>query len=340
MQQTLGLLFDPPGFLWKSEDAEDLRADSFPLESVDLFFQLLSDRCFRVVRIPGTRSLCSLVASATDRLVDGIINLSSGFHADFRLGQGPLLSEMMGVPYSGPDPLTTLLCRDKNRCKSIVARRGVVSPVGLCVTSSIQHIADGLRDSLFPAIVKPNAEGSSLGVSPNILYNKDDVIAAAVNLLRRYPGGILIEKFIPGIEVTVLLIGTPPSALFIPMVLMAADGSKPPPSFIYGFDAKSKNVDSPTYFWEPAKTCLKQEVLATIEGYSRVVSELLRLRDLARLDFRVSPHGKVFFIECNSHPVLELGNSITQRINSTIFHEEFGVENRFLDTTLSRMSLS
>src|SRR5437763_15917300 len=78
----------------------------------------------------------------------------------------PAVLEMLGIPYTGSDPLTLAVTLDKDCAKRLVASAGVAVPRGVVLDPAAgRNPSAGEWDALpFPAIVKPAWEGSSKGI--------------------------------------------------------------------------------------------------------------------------------------------------------------------------------
>jgi D-alanine-D-alanine ligase len=123
--------------------------------------------------------------------------LHGPFGEDGRL-QGVL--EMAGVPYVGADHAASALCMDKDLFKAVMRDQGI--PVTRNVT-----LRDGAAPENpfgYPVFVKPARLGSSVGISK---AHDEDELRAAVALAFRHDEKVLVEEFVPGIEVEVGVLG-------------------------------------------------------------------------------------------------------------------------------------
>jgi D-alanine-D-alanine ligase len=116
------------------------------------------------------------------------------------------LLELAGVPYVGAGVAASALCMDKDLFKSVLRDRGI--PVTRNVTL---RPGDGLQNPFgYPVFVKPARLGSSVGISK---AHDHAELEAAVALAFEHDDKVLVEEFVPGIEVEVgVLGGTPPVA--------------------------------------------------------------------------------------------------------------------------------
>jgi len=112
--------------------------------------------------------------------------------------------DLAGVRYTGSGLLASALAMDKTRTKALLAHHGIPVPKGFLL-SSIQEASSVRPDEVggFPLVVKPNCEGSSVGVH---VVDHPDKLQVALDDAFTY-GTVMMEQFIPGREVTVAVLG-------------------------------------------------------------------------------------------------------------------------------------
>jgi hypothetical protein len=101
-----------------------------------------------------------LVAALMDDPPQLVFNLCEGAGGRSREAHAAAVCELLGVPYTGSDPLTLAATLDKQVAKELVAAAGVPVPRG-AVVDGAGFALDGLS---FPLLAKPLAEGSSIGI--------------------------------------------------------------------------------------------------------------------------------------------------------------------------------
>jgi D-alanine-D-alanine ligase len=226
----------------------------------------------------------------------------------------PAVLEMLGIPYSGSDPLTLAATLDKNVAKRLVGPeagldfevpRGVAlapetSPEDL--TRSLAGLASGLRVAAL--ILKPALEGSSKGIRDACLVGTiKEAVAVFERLARDYRQPILVEEFIAGDEVTVGVVGNGAEAEALGAMRVVP--KVPTERFVYSLDVKrdwARRVD----YEAPAR--LPGDVLDRLRDAALQIYSALGCRDVARLDFRLRD-GLPYFLEANPLPGLAPGTS-------------------------------
>jgi D-alanine-D-alanine ligase len=211
----------------------------------------------------------------------------------------PAVLEMLGIPYTGSDPLTLAVTLDKDCAKRLVRSVKVATPRGVVLHPG-EDSQDVLRrvDLPFPVMVKPAWEGSSKGIRGKCLVDRPDDLPAVVESLRRdHRQPVLVEEYIEGEEVTVGVVGNdPPHVLGILRVVPRQQTGR----FIYSLEVKRDwerlvRYECPTELPDGAAEAVRQAALA--------VYRVLGCRDVARIDFRL--RGTVpYFLEVNPLPGL------------------------------------
>jgi D-alanine-D-alanine ligase len=233
------------------------------------------------------------------------------FVFNFAEGQGvsrsrearvPAVLEMLGIPYTGSDPLAMAVTLDKDCARRIVSTGGVLIPTGYVVhpDDSLDEVRDNddVLDAETAGIVKPAWEGSSKGIRGTCVVSDREQLTEVVASLRQgYRQPLLVEEFIDGDEITVGVVGNdPPRIIGIMRVLpnFATD------RFVYSLEVKRDYLRQVRY--ECPAPLSSQEEDAIRDAALRVY-RLLSCRDVARIDFRLR-QGTPYFLEVNPLPGL------------------------------------
>ncbi|MGB9876028.1 MAG: D-alanine--D-alanine ligase family protein, partial [bacterium] len=158
------------------------------------------------------------------------------------------------------------------------------------------------REGDFPLIVKPAYGGSGEGISSSSIVRNFEELEQAIRRGERF-SPLLIEKFIPGKELTIGLLGNPPHVL--PPLEVSFDRLPKEVARINSFEAKTTYSD----LVEVKPACLPGEVRLLVEEVAFRAFQALGLRDYARCDIRLDESGDPYVLEINSLPGLEPGYS-------------------------------
>ncbi len=294
----IGLAFDlkdavPVG----QRDPEDALAEYDCSETLGYITRAIQAAGHQVVPLGGGREFLENVLRVP---VDFVFNIAEGRGVyRSREAQVPSVLEMLEIPYSGSDPLCLAVGLDKPLTKQIAADAGIRTPKWQ-VVSSLRDIREtAWQDFSYPVIVKPAWEGSSKGIHLDCLaLSAEDGFKLAERLIATYRQPAMVEEFIDGEEITVGVIGNDPPRI---VGIMRVVPRQMPEHFVYSVEVK-KDWQNLVDYECPAK--LGDDVLAQITLASLKTFKALGCRDVARLDFRVSPDGVPYFIEINPLPGL------------------------------------
>lgn len=211
----------------------------------------------------------------------------------------PAVLEMLGIPYTGSDPLTLAVTLDKDCAKRLVQTAHVPVPQGLVLHPN-EDCRDALRrvDLPFPVLVKPAWEGSSKGIRGTSVVDGPEELPAAVESLRQdHRQPVLIEEYIAGDELTVGVIGNDtPEIIGIMRVLPVQKAER----FIYSLEVK-RDFERQVRYECPAQ--LTAEETEAVRRATLTAYRVLGCRDVSRVDFRLRG-GVPYFLEVNPLPGL------------------------------------
>src|SRR5947209_13525207 len=200
----IGIAFDLKADLPATPGQPDDWQEEFDSpDTVGAIAAALRARGHRVTELGDGRGLVERLLADPPDLV---FNIAEGQGVGrSREARVPAVCELLGVPYTGSDPLTVAAALDKDVARRLVASAGVKVPAGVVFSPGGRDCADRLP---FPVIVKPAWEGSSKGIHGKALAWKPAEVRATVGeQLRGYRQPVLVEEFIAGDELTVGILG-------------------------------------------------------------------------------------------------------------------------------------
>lgn len=293
----VGLTYNLKRVVPKHAGDDDSEAEYDSVTTIDALARAIAADGHQVVRLEATRDV---VRRLPDVGVDVVFNLAEGIAGRGREAAVPAMLEHLGIPFSGSEAATMAIALDKAAAKAVVAQAGVPTPRALVVSRPDQPLG-ALR---YPVIVKPNAEGSSKGVSQKSVVEDEAALRRELaDQLARYQQPLLVEEFLPGREFTVGVLGDTQAPRVLPpmeIVFVEPDSKHP----VYAFGDKldwSKKIR----YDAPAK--VSAALSAEIERVALGAWRALHCRDVARFDLRCDADGRVCFIEVNTLPGLTPG---------------------------------
>jgi D-alanine-D-alanine ligase len=187
---------------------------------------------------------------------------------------------------------------------------GIKVPSSITITSVKQKLP---TDLTFPVIIKPNSEGSSIGVfNDNVCWDFVSLEKQlAVLLAQNHSRAFLIEEYIEGREFTVPVIGNFPARV-LPIVEQKFDFLPKGMNKIAGFELKWFYEDTLKNL-KDAYDCpanLEKSLEKKINETSLLVYDALNVKDCARIDYRLKDDGTLYFIEINTLPGMSPDESV------------------------------
>ena len=218
----------------------------------------LRDTGCEVIEVDAGPDLCARLSEIKP---DVVFNALHGRYGEDGCVQG--LLEWMGIPYTHSGILASALAMDKARAKA------AFQSVGLPVVNSLIASASEVQAKHLmqpPYVVKPNNEGSSVGI-----YLVDKDANSPPKLSADMPNTVMVEAFAPGREMTTTVMGD--RALMVTDILV--DGW-------YDYDAKY--VEGGSTHICPAD--LPAEITEACLDYALRAHNVLGCRGVSRTDFR------------------------------------------------------
>lgn len=294
----IGLTYDLKECVPKSHTSPDDSLEEYDSpETVDAIESVLRSQGHEVVKLGGGSTF---LKNVLNNRADIVFNISEGIgNYRSREAQVPAILEMLNIRYTGSDPQCLAICLDKNLTKKLVSSEGIRTPEWFLVSTVDDLSRLKSQHPPFPVFIKPAYEGSSKGIRlGSKVNNMAQASELALRLLEDYHQPIIIERFIPGDEITVGVIGnTNPQIVGIMRVL----ARQTPSTFIYSLEVK-RNWENLVDYECPAK--LKKSTLNEIAELSLHAFKILGCRDFARIDFRLDPNNLPWFLEINPLPGL------------------------------------
>ena len=190
--------------------------------------------------------------------------------------------DVVGVPYTGSGALGSGLAMNKDIAKRLFRIAGVPTAEWLMAPVSGDEAGSRLG---WPLVVKPCKQGSTVGLT---LVKDPKGYPAAVELAGRYDAEVMIEAFVPGRELTVGILEE--SALAVGEII--------PKHELFDYECKYTPGMSREIF--PAD--LYPSVAAECGRLGIVAHQALKLGGYSRVDFRLTPEGKLVCLEVNALP--------------------------------------
>ncbi len=244
----------------------------------------------RVDRIGRIHNLVRRLA-AGDRW-DLVFNIAEGLYGLGREAQVPALLDAYQIPYTFADPAVLMLSLDKALCKLVVREAGLPTPAHAVVRceADIDHV-----HLPFPLFVKPLAEGTGKGISPQSKVDTPQALkTACLSLLERFRQPVLVERYLSGREFTVGILGTGKKAKVLgTMEIILRPQAE---AHAYSYVNKEYCEELVEYRYPVAEN---DPEVAEAERVALAAWQAIGGRDAGRVDIRSDETGQPHFLEVN-----------------------------------------
>jgi D-alanine-D-alanine ligase len=201
--------------------------------------------------------------------------------------------DVTGIPYTGSSHMPSVYAMDKDVAKRIFCTANIPTPEWLMTPCTPAEVKNRLR---FPVVVKPNKQGSTIGQT---VVTDAKKLKLAIDEAYRHDDEVMIEKFIPGRELTIGILED--RALTVGEII--PHGSK-----VFDYQSKYQEGGATEIF--PAK--LSPVQTRTVQNLGLKAHRALKLQDYSRIDFRMDPQGDIWCLEANSLPGLTSNSLLPQ----------------------------
>ncbi|MDY6795617.1 MAG: D-alanine--D-alanine ligase [Actinomycetota bacterium] len=205
------------------------------------------------------------------------------------------LLEILDIPYTGPGVFSSAIGFNKALSKEIFLREEIPTPPFFVLSEATfqemgaLHALEATSGKLgFPLVVKPAAQGSALGVK--VAFSMDELPRVVQSALH-YDDRVLLEKYIPGMEVAASTLGNE-DLVSLPLVETV------PRSGFFDFD--SRYTPGLTEYFCPAR--LDEETSRNAVEVALRTHRALGCLNVSRVDIIIDDEGVPQVLELNISP--------------------------------------
>jgi D-alanine-D-alanine ligase len=286
----IGLTYDLRSEYLAQGYTEDETAEFDREETIDALETALNQLGHQTDRIGNVRQVIERLAGAVQW--DLVFNIAEGLDGIGREAQVPAILDAFAIPYTFSDPLVMSLALHKGMTKRVIRDAGVPTSEVFIVERINDTSAVNLAPPLF---VKPVAEGTGKGVSPDsIVRRHEDLWAVCEKLISAYHQPVLVEHFLAGREFTVGIVGSGHEAEVLGTIevhlLPNAEAG------VYSYLNKEKCEELVEYKLVRAD---EEPLVKEAEAVALQAWRILGCRDGGRIDLRCDQNNRPQFMEVN-----------------------------------------
>ena len=211
--------------------------------------------------------------------------------------------DMMGVPFGCCNVLASALTFDKHTCNTYLKSYGVnVADSVMLIRGMAYDVNEIINEVGLPCFVKPNAEGSSFGVTKvKEAAQLEDALKKAFALCRE----VLIETFIDGTELTCGVVKAGDMDITMPIAEVV------PKNEFFDFEAKY----DPTKSDEIIPARISPALTNRIKTLSSLIYDILRCEGIIRVDYIVR-EDEIFMLEVNTTPGMTSNSFVPKMVRA------------------------
>jgi len=287
---NVGLTYDLRSEYLAAGYGEEETAEFDQIGTIDALDEALRQLGHVTDRIGHAQQLIERLAGG-DRW-DLVFNICEGLFGLAREAQVPAILDVYEIPYTFADPAVMALCLHKGWTKTLVRAAGLPTPDW----HAVREWADLERFALpFPVIAKPVAEGTGKGIDAASKVGDHGALRTVCGrLLEQFDQPVLVERFLPGREFTVGILGTGDAAEVLGTLEIVLQSDAEPD--VYSYINKERCEELVDYRFVPAAG---DEPVARAEQIALAAWRAVGGRDGGRVDFRCDENGQPQLIEIN-----------------------------------------
>jgi D-alanine-D-alanine ligase len=213
--------------------------------------------------------------------------------------------DLIGLPYSTSGVLVEAMTFDKFVLNQYLKGYGVSVADSMLIRQGYEGLVsdDDIEQRIgMPCFVKPASDGSSFGVTK--VKNKDQLAPAIRKAMMESPE-VMVEAFLGGTEITQGCYKTREKTVLLPITEVVTSNE------FFDYDAKyNGQVQEIT----PAR--IAPEVAERVGKVTSHIYDILHCNGIVRIDYIISPEGRISMLEVNTTPGMTATSFIPQQVRA------------------------
>jgi len=283
----------------EQRETTEEQAELFTREDLDTLLEAFWKLPYEILPVEVSGPIEETIRGLLDARPDLVFNVAEGTEGGMREALYPAIYQMLHLPFTGGGSALLLVDLNKRLSEKLLAVHGIRVPAGALVTPAKKDLPDDLN---YPLLVKPNFEGSGIGIhQDSIVRTPAEAEERIARMLERFPEGLAVEEFIAGRELTVPMLEAWPGRLLdIVEYTFTDEGAYN----VFNYERKKVHVNGRLPFEVHCPPELTSAERQAVLDAARTVFRTMPCHDLGRVDFRLREDGIPFFLELNPLPRL------------------------------------
>ncbi|RKD99984.1 D-alanine--D-alanine ligase [Marinifilum flexuosum] len=211
--------------------------------------------------------------------------------------------QLLRIPHSTCDVLSSALSFNKHACNSYLKSLGFNFAKSVLLKKDEEYSIEEIHAKLgMPCFVKPNADGSSFGISK---VKQIEDLNEAIEKAFKEGKEVIIEEFIDGLEFTCGLVKTKKESIVFPVTEVL------PKKEFFDFEAKY----DPNMAEEITPARISKELSDRIQNISSQVYDALKCKGIVRVDYMIK-EDEIFILEANTVPGMTANSFIPKQVTA------------------------
>lgn len=211
--------------------------------------------------------------------------------------------DMMGMPYSSSNHLSSALTFNKYTCKSFLRQHNILTPEASLVRKHMESDLEAIAALVgLPCFVKPNSGGSSFGTTKVAQFEE---LQAAIEEALREDDEAIVERYIKGKEVTCGLMEGPDGFTLFPITEIIPENEF--------FDYEAKYTEGKAQEITPAR--IDDDMAKKCQALAMEIYKLTNCSGIIRVDFIIKGN-QLYFLELNSIPGMSEESIIPKQVRA------------------------
>ena len=212
--------------------------------------------------------------------------------------------DIMGIPYSSCGVLTSALTFNKYFCNQFLKNFGIKTAKFIFIRKNDRWDSATIQSELgLPVFVKPNDSGSSCGVTKVTAAGQ---LQAAIDTAFKEGTDVLVESFLPGMEVTCGCYKVNNQIIVLPITEVISKSEF--------FDFNAKYIPNGAEEITPAR--ISPHLTGEIKTLTSNIYDWIGAKGIIRIDYIIAPNDEIYMLEVNTTPGMTLTSFLPQQIRA------------------------